>query len=278
MCVRLVLLGGAGPEEHDLRVVAILLLYETAVRAHRRWKGRDELRVSGQVLSHHVHCCGAGGRDDERRVCLGEELRDVRAHGFRAVRRLAHSREARCLERGRDLPDRDALEVPGETRRNRCVQGGARGDEFLEAREVAPYLLRVRGAYLHAFAAGDARLGDHARLAVDDPDRLHGAVPDALVAVLAFVFRRVYWTREHLLYLLRKDFFENVAHDERIDVGVDLAVHNHDGTLRAVPGAKARAEIYVDLVLEPALGEKAFARLTSSPWRGRMWYNTRNAK
>ena len=39
MCVRLVLLGGARPEEHDLRVVAVLLLDETAVRAHRRGKG-----------------------------------------------------------------------------------------------------------------------------------------------------------------------------------------------------------------------------------------------
>ena len=44
-------------------------------------------------------------------------------------------------------------------------------------------------------------------------------------------------------------------------MGVDLSVHDNDGTLRAVPGAKTRAEIYVDLVLEPALGEKAFSRL-----------------
>ena len=39
MCVRLVLLRGAGPEEHDLRAVAVLLLDETAVCAHRRGKG-----------------------------------------------------------------------------------------------------------------------------------------------------------------------------------------------------------------------------------------------
>ena len=74
MCVRLVLLGGAGPEEHDLRVVAVLLLDETAVCAHGRGKGRNEFRVSGQVFSHHVHRGRAGGRNDERRVGLGEEL------------------------------------------------------------------------------------------------------------------------------------------------------------------------------------------------------------
>ena len=43
-------------------------------------------------------------------------------------------------------------------------------------------------------------------------------------------------------------------------MGVDLAVHDHDGTLRAVPGAETCAKVYVDLVLESALGEKAFAR------------------
>ena len=202
MRVGLVLLRRAGSEEHDLRLVAELLLDEAAVRADGRGKRRDERRVAGQVLAYHIDGRRAGRRDDERGIRFLEELRDVRAHRLRAVGRLAHAGETGRLQRGGDLSDRHALEVAGEARRDGRVQLRAGRNKFLQAREVAPDLLRVGGTHLHAFAAGDARLGNHARLAIDNADGLHGTVPDALVAVLALVLRRIDWTGDHILSII----------------------------------------------------------------------------
>ena len=190
--VGLVLLRGARAEEDDLRVVPELLLEKRGVRAHGRREGRDEFRVGGEIPADHVHRRRAGARYDERVFGLGEDLRDAGAHGLCAVRRFAHPGEAELPEGRRHLPYRDALEVASETRRHGRVDFRARRQELLEPGEVASYLLRVGGAHLHAFAAGDACFGYHRSLAVDDAYRLDGAVPDALVAVLALVLDREY--------------------------------------------------------------------------------------
>ena len=68
-------------------------------------------------------------------------------------------------------------------------------------------------------------------------------------------------TISYPLSFLRERRLEDVAHHERVHVFVDLAVHDHDRTVRAVAGTQARAEIHVDLVLESALRHKALARL-----------------
>ena len=192
MLISFVLLGRTGAKEYDLDVLPVRFLETAGVSADRRRQRGDVRRVVRQILADHVDRSRARARNEERRVRLLQDPGHVGADGLRTVRGFAGGVETGPDERVREPGHAYARKIAGEAGRYRGDHFRPRRKHFLETCVIAAYLLGVRRAHLDAFTAGHAGLGNHARLAADDPYRLDRAVADAFVAVLAAVFYRIY--------------------------------------------------------------------------------------
>ena len=101
--------------------------------------------------------------------------------------------ESASDERRRKPVDGHTLEISGVARRDRRAKTVAGRKERFDPGKIVPDFLRMRRTDLHALPACHARILYDTRLRVHDADCLHGTVPHALVAVLAFVLDGVDW-------------------------------------------------------------------------------------